>query len=153
MVKSYSYFEFSLHPQSMNPSTVDFKSSSYFEFSLHPQLISPLTVDCQIFLLFRIFLAPTNDQSFDSWLSNFPLISNFLCTHNRSILWQLIVNSSSVFEFSLHPQSINPSSGFEFSLHSRIDSSHPPQINYQSTWSSSVKIIPLVSIFLSTPHR
>ena len=43
-----------------------FKSSSYFEFSLHPQLINPSTVDCQIFLLFRIFLAPTLDQSFKS---------------------------------------------------------------------------------------
>ena len=44
------------------------------------------------------------------WLYvNLPLISNFTCTHARSILRQLIVKSSSYFEFSLHPRSINPS--------------------------------------------
>ena len=85
------------------------KSSSHFEFSLHPQSINSLAVDCQIFLLFRIFLVPTIDQSFYNWLSNLPLISNFLCTHARSILRQLILKYSSYFEFSLHPRSINPS--------------------------------------------
>ena len=57
------------------------KSSSYFEFSLHPRSINPSTVDCQIFILFRIFPAPTLDQSFGSWLSNLPLISNIPWTH------------------------------------------------------------------------
>ena len=33
-----------------------------------------------------------------------PLISNFTCTHTRSILRQLIVKSSSYFEFYLHPR-------------------------------------------------
>ena len=72
------------------------KFSSCFEFSLHPRSINLSTFDCQIFLSFRIFLAPTLDQSFDSLLSNLPLIYNFPCTHAQSILRQLIVKSSSV---------------------------------------------------------
>ena len=57
----------------------------------------------------------TLDQSFDSWMSNLPLISIF-------------------------------------SLRSPFDSSHPPLTNSQSTWSSSVKIILLVSILIYS-HR
>ena len=62
------------------------RSSSYFGFYLHPRSINPLTVDCQIFLFFRILLAPTLDQTFGSWLSSLPLISNSLFSHARSIL-------------------------------------------------------------------
>ena len=51
----------------------------------------------------RLRLISYCDQSFGSWLSNLLLISNFPCTHNRSILWQLRVKSSSCFEFYFHP--------------------------------------------------
>ena len=93
------------------------------------------------FILFRIFLVPTLDQSFDSWLSNLPLISNFPCTHARSILRQLIFKSSSYFEFPLHPRSINPSTvDFQIFLLFRIFLAPTIDQSFDS-WLSNLPVI------------
>ena len=115
------------------------KYFSGFEFSLHFPIDCPIhpwsilnhpgLLLSKFFLWFRLFFPlPINNSH--------PPLTESLVFWCRP--W------SSAFKYS---------SVFEFSLHSPIDGYHPPLINSQSTWYSSIKILPLVLIFLYTPHR
>ena len=101
-----------------------FRSHRRFRF-WKPSILLNNYIDCFDFLtvpiasLVSIFLTVPLDQSFDSWLSNLPLISNFPCAHQLivpihpwSILNQPVVLLSKFFlwfRFFSRFCSINPS--------------------------------------------